>query len=383
MGRDLAQRVQQNAEAVAPGAGPKAPTSIGQLIQSLRPEMARALPKHMDADRMARIALTVLRTNPNLGQSTPESFMGSLLTCAQLGLEPGAGGEAYLVPYTHRRGPLAGRTECQLIIGYQGYAKLFWQHPMAKHIDAQAVYERDEFDYAYGLEPFLVHKPAIGDRGEVIAFYAVAALTSGGKGFVVLSPEQVKDLRGGKVGPSGQIADPMLWMERKTVLRQLVKLLPKSTNLVRALEADEKVRTDLQEEAIDAPMRDLPAGAAVALVQTDQSADEPPADTTVDTSPTEEPATDGEADVEKMTQGQSRAMHGLFRDLGMADDHAKQLRGIANAIGREIGSKTDLTKDEAAFIIDSLKARKAQHVAEPVPADDVVWPPVAEPGSAS
>lgn len=269
MGRDLTQRV-ENSAAVQTGsqAPAQGPRSIGQLIQSLRPEMARALPKHMDADRMARIALTVLRQNPNLGYSTPESFMGALLTCAQLGLEPGAGGEAYLVPYAHKRGPLAGKTECQLIIGYQGLVKLFWQHPLAKHIDAQAVHERDEFDYAYGLDPFLRHKPALGDRGAVVAYYGVASLTTGGSAFVVLSPEQVKALRQGKEGPSGQIADPMAWMERKTVLRQLLKTLPKSTNLVRGLEVDEKVRTDLTEAGIDAPARAVEAG-AVQLVQTD------------------------------------------------------------------------------------------------------------------
>src|SRR5258708_3628482 len=99
----------------------------------------------MNADRMARLALTVLRKTPKLANCTAESFAGSLLTAASLGLEPG-NGEAYLVPY--------GK-ECQLIIGYQGFAKLFWQHPMAAHLDAQAVYANDDFDYAYGLDPFL------------------------------------------------------------------------------------------------------------------------------------------------------------------------------------------------------------------------------------
>lgn len=258
MARDLAERVQRNHQVQQSPAAPSndgPPRTIGGLVQSLVPEIQRALPRHMDADRMARIALTSLRQNPALNQATPESFMGSLLTCAQLGLEPGAGGEAYLVPYTHRRGPLAGKTECQLIIGYQGYAKLFWQSPMAQHLDAQAVYANDEFDYEYGLEPFLRHKPRMGDRGPVIAYYAVASLTTGGKAFVVLSADEIKALRQGKVGPSGSISDPMRWMERKTALRQLVKILPKSSDLARALEADEKVRTDLNEGAIDEPMR--------------------------------------------------------------------------------------------------------------------------------
>jgi recombination protein RecT len=213
------------------------PQTIANFIQDLQPEIARALPKHMDADRMARLALTVVRQTPKLAQCEPASFAGALLTSAALGLEPGVNGEAYLVPY--------GK-ECQFIIGYQGMAKLFWQSPLAQHLDAQAVYENDDFDYAYGLEPFLRHKPARSNRGDVIAYYAVAKLTTGASAFVVLSPEEVKALRGGKTGPSGKIADPMRWMERKTVLRQLIKTLPKSASLVSALNADEVKGSTLQ-----------------------------------------------------------------------------------------------------------------------------------------
>jgi recombination protein RecT len=243
-GQDVARRDQ-----------PQPPASIGALIQSLRGEIARALPKHMDADRMARIALTAVRKTPDLARATPESFMGALLTCSQLGLEPnGPTGEAYLVPYEHKRGPLAGKVECQLIVGYQGWAKLFFQSPIAKHLDAQVVYERDDFDYAYGLDPYLRHKPARGDRGRIIYYYAVASLQSGASAFAVLTPEEVKDIRKGLEGPRDQkIGDPQHWMERKVVLKQALKLLPKSTDLARVMGADESIRTDLSLEGIDTP----------------------------------------------------------------------------------------------------------------------------------
>lgn len=210
---------------------PQATPTIGQVIQSMQGEIARALPPHMDADRMARLALTVVRKTPKLAQTSPESFAGALLTAAALGLEPGVNDEVYLVPYGN---------ECQLIIGYKGMTKLFYQHPMAQFIDAQAVYENDEFEYAYGTDPFLNHKPARGDRGEVVEYYAVAKLSNGASAFVVLSPEEVKALRGGAVGPSGKIKDPQRWMERKTAIRQLVKLLPKSTTLATAAQVDEQ-----------------------------------------------------------------------------------------------------------------------------------------------
>jgi recombination protein RecT len=221
---------------------------VSAFIQKLQPEIARALPKHLDGDRMARLALTIVRQSvrdsapgKSLAECSPESFAGALLTCSALGLEPGVNQEAYLVPY---------RGECTLIVGYQGYAKLFWQHPLAKHLDAHAVHENDEFDYAYGLAQYLRHKPARGDRGRITDYYAVAELSTGASAFVVLSAEEVKALRGGKVGPSGKIPDPMHWMERKTTLRQLIKLLPKSTSLVSAMAVDEQRGSLLAERGI-------------------------------------------------------------------------------------------------------------------------------------
>ena len=234
--------------------------TIGTLIQQLKPELARALPKGMDADRVARLALTVVRQTPELAHCTPQSFAGSLLTASALGLEPGVNGEAYLVPYKDNR---KGVVECQLIVGYQGYAKLFWQNPLARHLDAQAVYERDDFDYGYGTEPFLRHKPAAGDRGPVVYYYAVATLSTGGSAFVVLTPDEVKKLRRGKVGTSGNIDDPQRWMERKTALRQLIKTLPRSTQLNAAMVADEQLGSSLRAEQVAGQIADTETGEVI------------------------------------------------------------------------------------------------------------------------
>jgi recombinase, phage RecT family len=213
--------------------------SIAQAIELMKPEIARALPKHLDADRMARLALTLVRKDRALASCSPESFAGSLLTAAALGLEPGVNGEAYLVAY---------KGECTLIVGYQGYAKLFYQSPLAKHLDAQAVHENDEFDYEYGLNPRLVHKPAKGERGKVTHYYAVATLNTGASAFTVLTESEVKALRANS--RPQKIADPQHWMERKTALRQLIKLLPKSSALDAASRADERAGTELQAERI-------------------------------------------------------------------------------------------------------------------------------------
>ena len=229
-------------------APPPAPT-IAQVITQMQGEIARALPKHMDADRMARLALTVVRRTPKLAECTPASFAGALLTAAALGLEPGVNDECYLVPYKDQK---RGIVECQLIVGYKGYAKLFYQHPMARSLRAEAVHEHDDFEYELGTHSHLRHRPARGDRGAIVDYYAVASLSNGATAFVVLSPEDVKALRQGKVGPDPRFkaGDPMHWMERKTAIRQLVKLLPKSTTLAAAAEADERTGTDLRRNPV-------------------------------------------------------------------------------------------------------------------------------------
>ena len=207
-------------------------------LDKMAPEMQRALPKHLTGDRVARLTLTLIRQNPKLLLCTPQSFFGALMSTAALGLEPGVNGEAYLVPYEDRK---QGIVECQLIVGYQGVAKLFYQHPLAKRVSAEYVCANDHFAYDKGLTQRLEHQPATGDRGPVIGYYAIAELTTGGIVFDYLPAARVKVLRGGKVGTSGGIADPEHWMERKTVLKQVLTLMPKSVELVAALHADETI----------------------------------------------------------------------------------------------------------------------------------------------
>lgn len=221
--------------------------SITQVLERMQPDIAKALPKGMDPDRVARLALTVIRQSEmakakgtaktSLAECTPESFAGALLTAVAFGLEPGVDGEAWLVPY--------GR-ECTFIPGYKGIAKLYWQHPLARHLDAQAVYENDDFDYELGLHPSLHHKPATGDRGKKIThYYAVASLSTGAEKFEVMTAAEVAAVREASPRRSGDIRDPQHWMERKTVLKQLLKIMPKSTRLQQVLLADEQTGTEL------------------------------------------------------------------------------------------------------------------------------------------
>ena len=74
----------------------------------------------------------------------------------------------------------------------------------------------------------------------MIGYYAIAELTTGGLVFDYFTAAQIFKLRG-RVGTSGGIKDPEHWMERKTALKQVLKLMPKAVELIGALHADEAI----------------------------------------------------------------------------------------------------------------------------------------------
>lgn len=203
--------------------------SIKDLVRQNWDAVKDSLPDTMEPKRFARLVFNSVRKTPKLAETSGVSLIGSLLAASTLGLEVDTPlGEAYLVPYGN---------EAQLIVGYQGIVKLYRQHPMAGTLASYWIGANDHLDYSYGTDKHLTHIPKMGDRGEPIAVWASYTLKDGTSDFVVLSMDEVRDLRG-KV-KKGDIADPQHWMARKTALKQVLKLAPKSTSLAAALVVDE------------------------------------------------------------------------------------------------------------------------------------------------
>jgi len=250
--RNAVARRAENVGAVQQNGEQQQPT-MAQQIEKMKPELARALPKHMDADRIARIALTLIRKNPDLATCSTASFLGALMTCSQLGFEPGSPTqEAFIVPY---------KGEASFQLGYQGMVTLFYQHPMASSVKVETVRENDYFEHEEGLEETLVHRPfAGGPRGRAVAYYSVARLINGGRTFKVMYPSEIEERRlkmPSKNSPAWRNSYDE--MAKKTVLRNHFKALPKSASLARAMAHDGTVRTDIQADAIDvAPQHDGP-----------------------------------------------------------------------------------------------------------------------------
>lgn len=207
------------------------------LLEQMKGEIARCLPSHLTPDRMARIAMTELRKTPKLQECDPMSFIAAIMQASQLGLEPGIMGSCYLIPFFNSK---LGKYECTFMPGYRGFLDLARRSGQIKSLVARAVYENDVFEYEYGLQESVTHKPAMDERGELRAVYAVALLKDGGHQFEVMSKREIEAVRqksqGKNAGPWTEYYDEMA---RKTVVRKLFKWLPCSVEMQKAVSLDE------------------------------------------------------------------------------------------------------------------------------------------------
>ena len=210
--------------------------SIFDLIERQKPALERALPKvGITADRFIRVVHTQLRMNPALADCTPASLLGAVMLSAQLGLEPGPLGHAYLVPFRNNK---LDRMECQFIVGYKGLVNLAYRANIV--LVAYTIHENDLFEQDYGTD-YVSHKvPLSGSRGQVIGAWAKAVLPGGRRLTRVLTKEEIEAHRGrSRAANSGPWVTDYEAMAAKTAARALCAFVPLDTVSLTALAADE------------------------------------------------------------------------------------------------------------------------------------------------
>lgn len=228
----------------------KKPTTIVELINDMKPQIARALPTSMSVERFTRVTLTELRRNPALLDCKAQSLLGCIMLSAQLGLEFGPLGHAYMVPFAK---------EATFIIGYKGLIDLARRSGNIESLVAREVHKNDRFEFEYGLDEKLVHVPNFEDPGDVIAYYAVAKYVGGGHTIMVMSPADIEKRRQrSRAKDNGPWKTDFDAMAKKTCIRAMSSFLPMSIEMARAIEADETVAT-YRDDVIDITPSELDA----------------------------------------------------------------------------------------------------------------------------
>lgn len=215
--------------------------TLKSLIDRMAPGIAKALPAMIGKDRFVRAAQSAVSSSADLAGCTQMSFIGALMNSAQLGLEPNTPlGYAYLVPYGGK---------CQFQIGYKGMLELARRAGVT--VQVHEIKEKDQFDYEYGLNPDLKHKPYLGERGATIGYYCIWKARDGSFGMEVASKSDIEKFAKAKSKSysSGPWKTDFDAMAKKTLIKQTLKYAPISVELLEQISADETVKNVSIEQA--------------------------------------------------------------------------------------------------------------------------------------
>lgn len=223
--------------------------TVRALLDRAKPQIAAALPRHLDPERMVRVVLTCLLRTPKLLDCDALSLVGAVIQSAQLGLEPDPTlGEAYLVPRWNKKRNVS---EVNFMVGYKGLVKLAYQAAIVSSIEARIVHAKDDFKYRHGTDPFLHHVGSgADDPGPMTHAYCLLRFKDGtDPKFEVMPRREIERHRA-----RSSSADDGPWvtdydaMACKTACRVTMKLAPLSTELRRAIALDERAEAGVPQD---------------------------------------------------------------------------------------------------------------------------------------
>ena len=211
---------------------------VKDMLEKAKGAIQNALPNHMNADRMLKIAYGQISRNKELMNCDATSLIRAVIQSSELGLEPtGILGHTYLIPYGN---------QAQLQIGYRGLLELAYRSEKISSISAEIVYEGDEFECRLGTERFIKHIPKmrqIDDDLNPVCCYALVIYKDQTRDFELLTLAQIiKSRRLSKSKVWDQYFDEMC---KKTAIRKLCKRLPLSPQLQSAAIKDELVEHEI------------------------------------------------------------------------------------------------------------------------------------------
>jgi recombination protein RecT len=215
-------------------------------VDKLRPEIA-AMCGRDQVDRFIRVCLNAVQANADVLQADRKTLLLACLKAAQDNLLPDGREAVFNIYNTKVKDKDAGREYWEKRVQYMpmsyGLIQKIYEAG-ATYVDGVAVYAADDFDYQRGDDPKIIHKPYKGtdDPGEVVAAYMVVKLGSGETKREVMFRRDIERVRQKSKAPDG-----LMWKDFydqgaiKSVVHRIVKQLPRSDRLERALAHDNEV----------------------------------------------------------------------------------------------------------------------------------------------
>ena len=210
--------------------------TVAELFHKNAQKVQTRLAGVIDPNQFMAVALTSIHKNPKLLQCDANTLLSTLYQSASLGLYlDDVRGEAYPVPFWNSK---RNTFECQLIVGYKGFIKLFHMSGGVSDVSARLVYDKEAFDVEYGETTKIKHSPKPPKtRGkEIVAAYAIATMKDGTKHVELLWGEEIEAIRarspGGKPRDDKKKGPPSVWdtdkeaMYLKSPVRKLAKFIP-------------------------------------------------------------------------------------------------------------------------------------------------------------
>ena len=218
------------------------PKDFPSMLTAWLPEIKRALPKHLNGDRMARVALTAFRRTPKLAECDPRSVFAAVIQASQLGLEPDTLGRSYLIPYKVNKkvgNEWQSHYECQFVPGWKGLVDLMNRSGQGS-VYTGVIFKDQEYVYEDGSVRLLkiTNETELVDPLDITHAFAIGHIKGGM--FPVIELWRIGKVvkhrdRYNKVGKQHYSHENLEMYARKVVLLQVLKYMPCSPELVTAM----------------------------------------------------------------------------------------------------------------------------------------------------
>lgn len=190
--------------------------------------------ENLPVNRMIAIAKNCINNNPKLANFEPMDFYNAIIKSFSVGLEPDTtSAHAYLIPYGN---------QIQFQLGYRGLVELVKRsNTIEGLVESGYICENDTYEYIKGDNPVFQVKPALTNRGEVIAYYATVKINESQRMTEVMDINDIAKIKAQVKGNSPAWANFEHEMARKSVIKRLCKHLPLAPVVMNAIKSDDEI----------------------------------------------------------------------------------------------------------------------------------------------